>query len=198
VVHALTEIAPRWPDLVVSGINSGANLSTEVTISGTVGAALEAAAFGLPALAVSLEMDARFHLTGDPSANYEAVIAHTRTWAARLLQRPLPQGWQVLNVNVPATAKVETPWRATRLSLRRYFEPTPPRRVNGEGRPGYVMIRHPEHSEPDSDVHAVLVDGVVSVTPLSLDMTAAGALQAEGWADAEPAMAPNYAWEAAS
>jgi broad specificity polyphosphatase/5'/3'-nucleotidase SurE len=60
------------------------------------------------------------------------------------------------------------------------------------------MIRHPEHSEPDSDVHAVLVDGVVSVTPLSLDLTAAGALQAEGWADAEPAMAPSYAWEAAS
>ena len=57
VVHGVLELAPRPPALVVSGINYGTNLGTEVTISGTVGAALEGGAFGIPSLAVSLDMD---------------------------------------------------------------------------------------------------------------------------------------------
>src|SRR5512139_1054863 len=56
VLHAVLEILPRRPDIVVSGINYGENVGSGVTISGTVGAALEAGALGLPALAVSLQM----------------------------------------------------------------------------------------------------------------------------------------------
>ena len=54
--HGLLEFTPRSPDLVVTGVNYGGNMSTDITISGTVGAALEASSFGIPALAVSLEM----------------------------------------------------------------------------------------------------------------------------------------------
>ena len=63
VQHALLEIVSQKPDLVVSGINYGENIATGITISGTVGAAMEAAAAGIPAMAVSLETDKIHHLS---------------------------------------------------------------------------------------------------------------------------------------
>jgi 5'-nucleotidase len=179
VVHALTEILERKPSLVVSGINFGANLSIEITVSGTVGAALEAAAAGFPALASSIEMDPRYHLTGHAQADYAAATAHTRAVAAAMLRgamtgtRPHPPADDVWawNLNVPTDATPETPRRITRLSWRRFLIPTPPDRGNGHGRPGYTCMGDPLLAEPDSDIRALLVDRVVSLTPLSLDMT---------------------------
>ena len=171
VVHGVVELAPRRPSLLVSGINSGANLGTEVTVSGTVGAALEAGAFGIPAMAVSLEMDAAFHLSGKDGADYAAARAFTRRFAERLLAHGLPYDVQALNINVPADATPDTPWWLARLSRRRYYHPLPPDRNNGQGRPGYQQTREPEHAELDSDVWALLVDRIVTVTPLSLDLT---------------------------
>jgi 5'-nucleotidase len=82
----------------------------------------------------------------------------------------------VLNINVPAGARGLVPWRLTQLSRRRYFEPLAPDRSNGSGRPGYRLLQHPEETEPDSDIHALLVDRIVTVTPLSLDMTSRSTL----------------------
>jgi len=172
VVHGVVELVPRRPDLVVSGINFGANLGIEVTVSGTVGAALEGAAFGIPSLAVSLEMDPAYHLTGDDGADYTAAKAFTRLFAQFLLDSTLPYDVHVLNVNVPRQATADTAWWLTRLSRRRYFQPLPPDRAHGQGRPGYALLVDAEQAELDSDVWAVLVDRVVSVTPLSLDLTA--------------------------
>jgi 5'-nucleotidase len=172
VVHGVLEMATRRPALVVSGINFGANLGIEVTVSGTVGAALEAGAFGIPALAVSLEMDAAFHRTGDPTADYSAASAVTRRFAHQLLTGVLAHDVDVLNVNVPSDATPDTPWRLARLSRCRYFLPLPPDRVNGRGRPGYRVIAEPRQAEPDSDIWALLVERVIPVTPLSLDLTA--------------------------
>ncbi|MBN1660255.1 MAG: 5'/3'-nucleotidase SurE [Anaerolineae bacterium] len=171
VVHGVLEFAPRRPDLVVSGINFGLNLGTEVTVSGTVGAALEGAAFDLPAMAVSLEMDAAYHLTGDDSADYAAAVAITHFFASRLLAGALPYDVHALNINVPRDATPETPWWLSTQSRRRYFLPLAPDRKNSHGRPGYAVITNPEEAEVDSDVWAVLVDRVISVTPLSLDLT---------------------------
>ncbi len=171
VIHGVTELASRRPSLVISGINSGANLGTEVTVSGTVGAALEGGAFGIPSLAVSLEMDAAYHLTGDDSADYTAARAFTRLFAKRLLAHGMPYDVQALNVNIPSDATPDTPWWLARLSRRRYYLPQAPDRANGQGRPGYLQIYEPEQAEFDSDVWAVMVDRVVSVTPLSLDLT---------------------------
>jgi 5'-nucleotidase len=171
VDHAVIELAPRPPAIVVSGINYGANLGIEVTISGTVGAALEASAFGIPAMAVSLEMDPHHHLTGDAEADYAASRAVIRQFAAFLLANRLPRDVDILNINVPAVATLETAWRLTHLSRRRYFLPIPPDRANGEGRPGYRLIDEPNRAEPDSDISSVMVDGIISVTPLSLDLT---------------------------
>ena len=132
VDHGVIELAPRRPALVVSGVNFGANLGIEVTISGTVGAALETSASGIPALAVSLEMSPDHHLTGDAQADYTACRAFIRYFGDMLLEQSLPADVDVLNVNVPALATEETPWRLTRLSKHRYFLPVPPDRANGE------------------------------------------------------------------
>jgi 5'-nucleotidase len=167
----MTELAPRRPALVVSGINFGTNLATEVTISGTVGAALEAGAFGIPALAVSLETDPAYHFTGDDSIDYSTAKTFTRYFARQLLARALPGDVDTLNVNIPADATPYTPWQLTRLSRKRYYVPHAPDRDNGEGRPGYHLMIDPESSEPDSDIRAVKVNRTVSATPLSLDLT---------------------------
>lgn len=171
VVHAMIEFVSRPPALVVAGINFGENVSTEITISGTVGAALEAAAFGIPALAVSLEMTVDEHLTGGEAKNYSATQHFTALFARRLLDRAMPYDVNVLNVNVPDSATPQTPWRLTRLSRQRYFVPLGPDRANGNGRLGYTIRANPDQAEPDSDVWAMHAH-VVSVTPLSLDMTA--------------------------
>ncbi len=172
VVHAILEIAPRTPDLVVSGINFGENLSIEVTISGTVGAALEAAAFGIPALAVSLEMPIAEQLSNHEEKDFAAAQAFTTRFARKLLHGDLPYDTHILNINVPITATPETAWRLTRLAHHRYYYPLPPDRDNGSGRPGYRLLHDPAVTDPDSDIRALSVDRVVSVTPLSMDMTA--------------------------
>jgi len=177
VVHGVMEFATRTPSLVVSGVNHGANLGTEVTISGTVGAALEAAAFGIPGLAVSQEMESAWHRTDEPICDYTAAIEFTRRFARRLLEAPLPDDVDVLNLNLPRDATPETPWCLTRLSRRRYYVPLLPDRERGEGRPGYRQIEDAEAAEEDSDVRAVKVEGQVSVTPLSLDLTSRAAFR---------------------
>jgi 5'-nucleotidase len=171
VDHGVIELAPHRPALVVSGINFGANLGIEVTISGTVGAALEGSAFGIPALAVSLEMGAEHHLTGDAKADYAASRSFIRHFAAVLLAQRLPPDVDALNVNIPADATPLTSWRFTRLSRRRYFLPVPPDRANGEGRPGYKLIENVAGADRGTDIHTLLVDRMISVTPLSLDLT---------------------------
>jgi 5'-nucleotidase len=166
VVHGVTELAPRWPALVVSGINPGANLGIEVTTSGTVGAALEAGAFNIPALAVSLEVDPGH---ANDRVDYSAAMAFTRQFAWQLLTHALPRGVDALSVNFPADAEPSTPWRLTRLCRRRTLLPVPPDRSNGGGRLSFV--EDIGQAEPDSDVWAVKVDRMVSLTPLSLDLT---------------------------
>jgi 5'-nucleotidase len=172
VQHGMLELAPRKPSLVISGINSGANITTDVTISGTVGAALEASAFGIPSLAVSLEMDPQYYLTGNDEADYTAAQAYIHQLAQQLLAVGLPYGIDVLNLNIPSSATPDTPWRLTRLSRYRYFDPLPPDRSTNQGRPGYRINQEPAKTELDSDLFAMLVDRIVSITPLSLDMTA--------------------------
>jgi 5'-nucleotidase len=171
VVHGMVELAPRRPSLVISGINFGANLGTEVTVSGTVGAALEAGAWGIPAIAVSLEMEPDYHLSGNDQADYQAAAAFTKIFAERMISKLMPYDVHAINVNVPCDATPNTPWWLTRLSRCRYFLPTAPDRKNGQGRPGFKVIADYDQAEIDSDVRAVLIDRAVAVTPLSLDLT---------------------------
>ncbi len=172
VQHGVLELSARLPSLVVSGINYGENTGNGVTISGTVGAALEGASLGIPSIAASLQMPIDMHLSY-ADVNFAAAAHFVRLFAARMLEQRMPDDVDVLKIEVPQDATPETPWRVTRLSRRRVFWPTRPERVvlSDIGKLGYELRADPERAEPNSDVYALMHDHVVSVTPLSLDLT---------------------------
>lgn len=181
VQHALLELMPRYPDLMVAGINYGENVGSGVTISGTVGAALEGASFGLPALAVSLQTDTHHHHTYSTDIDFSAAAHFTHYFAERLLNTSLPPDVDVLKVEVPETATPQTRWQMTRLSRHRYYFPVKPQRAQLTNKASISYRRAADEQahtiEPDSDVGALLAH-IVSVTPLSLDMTARVRLEA--------------------
>jgi 5'-nucleotidase len=173
VLHGVLEVMKSKPDLVVSGINYGENVASGVTISGTVGAALEAASLGIPALAVSLEAAAEYHLTYSEEVSFLVAAEFTARIARLLLNRKLLPDVDLLKVDVPSDATVDTPWQLTRLSRQRYYEPLAPTRASWTERAviGYreagLLDREPENT----DVYALRKKRIVSVTPLSLDLT---------------------------
>jgi len=168
VIHGVVELAPRRPSLVISGINFGSNVGRDVAMySGTIGAALEGGAFNIPSLAVSLEMH---DWRGDETADYTAAIACTQRFARRLLAGALPHDVDTLKISIPADATLSTPWRLTRLSCHGLVW-SPPDRANDHNRPSLELVEDASQIEPDSDIWAVKMDRVISVTPLSLDLT---------------------------
>lgn len=173
VQHGVIELADRLPALVVSGINYGENCGNGVTISGTVGAALEAASLGIPSMAVSQQTPRDLHLSYSPDVDFSAAAYFARKFGMWLMEHDTPDDVDVLKVDVPLEATPETAWKITRLSRRRVYWPTRPERValSDVGRIGYRFNYDPAKAEPDSDVYTVLHEGVVSVSPMSLDMT---------------------------
>ncbi len=172
VQHGVIELASRLPSLVVSGINYGENAGNGVTISGTVGAALEAASVGIPAIAVSQQTPRDLHLSY-ADVDFSASAYFARLFGEWLLNHRRPDDVDVLKIDVPMGATPETPWRVTRLSRRRVYWPTRPERValRDVGKIGYELRADPNEAEPDSDVYTLLHDHMVSVTPMSLDLT---------------------------
>lgn len=173
VLHALLELAPRPPDLLVVGINYGENPGADVTCSGTIGAALQGASCGVPALAVSRQAPKEVHINLSDEVDFTTAAHFTRFFARRMLAVALPFDVDVLKVDVPDCATPETPWRLTRQSRQTYFRPVPPRRsdLSQPGRMDYEAAWDIRDLEPDSDIYALAVDRVVTVTPLSLDLT---------------------------
>ncbi|MBT4262790.1 MAG: 5'/3'-nucleotidase SurE [Deltaproteobacteria bacterium] len=162
----------RKPDLLISGINYGENMGTGVTASGTVGAAMEGADLGIPAIAVSKQT-----APGDyhecTKQDWQPTAYFVRQIAKIMLTGALPADVDLLKIDVPREATPDTPWRLTRLSKKRYWrtflaDPGPHSRIKD----AEVTIQIDESSlDAQSDVYAVAVDKVVSVTPLSLDFT---------------------------
>ncbi|MEP7292953.1 MAG: 5'/3'-nucleotidase SurE, partial [Chloroflexota bacterium] len=173
VQHGIIELADRLPSLLVSGINYGENCGNGVTISGTVGAALEAASLGIPALAVSQQTPRDLHLSYSSDVDFAASAYFARKFGLWLIEHDTPDDVDVLKLDVPINATPETPWKMTRLSRRRVYWPTRPERValSDVGRMGYSLNYDPSQAEPDSDVYTVLHEGLVSLSPMSLDMT---------------------------
>jgi len=173
VLHGVLEIMPRRPDLVVSGINYGENLALGITTSGTVGAAMEGAGLGIPSLAMSLETSTDHHMSYSTEIDFSAAAHFTALFARRLLEGGSFLGVDLLKVDVPSGATPQTPWQVTRLSRQNYYISTPPpaRPWGQPGRVGYYEGADLD-CEPDSDVYVLRVARRVSVTPLTLDMTA--------------------------
>jgi len=164
------------PDLVVSGFNIGENLSTEAaTTSGTIGAALEAAGQGVPAIAVSIRVEDEGDKFADTNfkRDYSAAIGIVRRLAGCVLEGKMPKGIDVLNVNIPSTAGPDAEIVVTRLA-RKMYNTRVHHRHDPRGRSYYwidgTVI---DDAEEGTDLHAVVKKGQVSVTPLTMDMTAA-------------------------
>ncbi len=177
-VHlAVTGMLDELPDLVVSGINLGANLGDDTIYSGTVAAATEGFLLGIPAVAVSLCSKAGVHFETAARVAREIVetIVRERPWAPLLL-----------NVNVPDVPYAELRGRAvTRLGKRHKAEPvvrtTTPRHetVYWVGAAGAA-----QDAGEGTDFHAV-GQGLVSITPLQIDLTHTQQLPlVRGWFDA--------------
>jgi 5'-nucleotidase len=174
VQHGIIELASHQPALVVSGINYGENAGSGVTISGTVGAALEAASSSIPAIAVSQQTPKNLHLSYSNEVDFSVAAKLTCQFGIWLIeQSALPDDVDLLKIDVPLGATDDTDWRMTRLSRRRVYWPTRPEResLDNIGKIGYRYNIDSSKAEPDSDIYALLVDKVVSVTPMSLDMT---------------------------
>jgi 5'-nucleotidase len=175
VYLGLYKLAGGWPDLVVTGINHGFNLGSDVFYSGTVAGSVEAALRDVPAIAVSLE-----HRPGGNADRFAAAARFTHALARGVLERGLPKG-TLLNVNVPAHAQPGA-YEWTRLG-RRVYRDQVEERDDLRGRRYYWIGGPPVPSkqEEGSDGAAV-TRGIVSVTPLGLDMTHDDLLQhLPGW-----------------
>ena len=174
VLHGVLEIVPNKPDLIVSGINYGENVGMGITISGTVGAAMEAASMGFPALAVSLQTEPEYHLSHSEDIDFSAAGYFTAYFAQLLLNREFPTEVDLLKVEVPSHATPETGWQVGRLSRNRYYDPIPAQRESWD-RPGPISYKHSEGIDDDpegTDAHILRTKKMVAVTPLNLDMTA--------------------------
>ena len=160
VMMAVSQILDFRPDLAIAGINSGPNLGENIYYSGTVAAAAEAAKYGIPAIALSV--NARQDI------DYEPVAAFAVRIAAKVIEDGLPNG-VALNVNVPHpwTGGIEITRQSQKISRNLMVETADP-----HGRPYYWMHEEvPLHdAEPGTD-YAAIRDGHVSITPIRFDHT---------------------------
>jgi 5'-nucleotidase len=163
-VHiAVTGLLERDPDMVVSGINHGANLGDDVLYSGTVAAAMEGRFLGYPAVAISLVLDSGWH--------FSTAAEVTRQLLKHMLEHPLPSD-TIFNVNVPDLPLDELRgYEITRLGFRHKSEPAI-KQMDPKQRPIYwIGPSGPgQDAGPGTDFHAV-ANGKVSITPLKIDLT---------------------------
>jgi 5'-nucleotidase len=161
---AVYSLLPRPPDLVISGINDGANLGINVLYSGTVSAATEAAILGVAAMAVSIAQKK------DPP--FAWALPHIEMLANWILRNGLPKG-VALNVNIPALPPEQVRgYKLTRQGLARFKECFE-RREDPRGNHYFWLTGQAtaDEIETQTDVYA-LRNGYVSVTPLFYDLTA--------------------------
>ena len=168
---AIVKLLPRRPEIVLSGINRGANLGDDIFYSGTVGGAREGTFFGLPAVAFSL------------AAKAETDFSHAAAFAARLvalvLERGLPER-TLLNVNVPPG---QPRGAAITIQGRREHEGTILEALDTRRRTYYWIEEGRDRwlNDEMSDIHAVR-QGLISITPLQTDTTHHVAVAAlRGW-----------------
>ena len=163
VTLAVHRVLPSPPALLVSGINRGVNLGDDVTYSGTVSGAFEGALHGIPSMAVSQE--------GSTSFRFGVAALYALRLARSVLQDGLPAE-TLLNVNVPDRPRhLIRGVKITSLSRRRYVDPVVERQ-DPRGRRYYwiagTRVSSRRGKDPD---YVAMRDGMVSVTPLRLDLT---------------------------
>lgn len=182
---ALDAILPYKPDLVLSGINRGANLGTDVLYSGTVSAAMEGAMEDIPSVA--------FSLTSFSSLDFGPAAEFARVLVRKIADQSLLPG-TLLNVNIPAIAQADICGvMLTRLGIRRYrdiFE----KRVDPRGKTYYWLAGEVVEQEAalGTDIQAIK-DNYITITPLHNDLTAEIA-PTQNWLAQVTAISPESFW----
>jgi 5'-nucleotidase len=167
VVLGANELCGGTPDLVVSGINRGANLADDINYSGTVGAAVEAVVVGIKAVAVSLCTSWTWD---DAVLHWDTAAAIACDVAAETLRAPLPEG-SYWNVNVPNVARDALRGiRYTRQGRKSYAERMS-RDGSSDGAAYFWVWSNPVVGGGDDTDTAAVDDGFASVTPLRMDRT---------------------------
>jgi 5'-nucleotidase len=169
------------PDLIVSGINHGANLGDDITYSGTVAAALEGIILGIPAIAVSQQATGIGMGYARGSFDFAVAAAFTAQLVDRLRSEAMPEA-TLINVNCPAGEP--TGIEVTKLGKRIYNDKLKPLgETTAEGRQRYEIYGYePGYEEVEgTDLHAV-ARGRIAVTPIHFDLTDHGGLERlRGW-----------------
>jgi len=173
ILHGIYDVMDNKPDFVVSGINYGENIGSSITMSGTVGAALEAASLGIPALAVSMQTSQEHHFSLSQDVDFNIAGYFTQKIAQKIMRDGLPEDVDIIKLDIPQGATKDTPCVLTRQSRQRYYCPKPARRdsLSDRGPMGYDIRYDIDELETDSDLRVILVDKKVSVTPISIDLT---------------------------
>ncbi|WP_406532333.1 5'/3'-nucleotidase SurE [Methanobrevibacter sp.] len=173
VTLGLFEILDEKPDIMISGINTGFNLGqAELTTSGTLGAAIEAATFGIPTIAISLEVvrdDIKFE-NGEIEIDFDFAGKMLKKIAEIVLKKGLPEGIDLLNVNIPANP-IDEEFEVVTLGKRMYT-PIIHKRLDPRGKPYYWIGGEPYESDvPGSDGYELRKAHKTTVTPLKIDLT---------------------------
>ncbi|MEX0876908.1 MAG: 5'/3'-nucleotidase SurE [Phycisphaerales bacterium] len=170
---ALTNLWPERygvgsrPDLVVSGMNAGANCGINVIYSGTVAAAIEAAFLGVPAIAVSLHIDKQ-------APDFTLGAIHARRAIDTLIAGGLPDRHEIVSINIPATEFLcdDTPIEVCPMNTHALVDQYE-RRTSPAGEHYYWSTAYGldfRSTDEGSDVHE-LFDRKITITPLSFDLT---------------------------
>ncbi|MDP2813577.1 MAG: 5'/3'-nucleotidase SurE [Erysipelotrichaceae bacterium] len=174
VSHGVLELCERKPDLCISGINYGENLGLSITCSGTVGAAFEADSHGIPTIAVSRQVDLNLqHSDNFVELDWTACKHITRHVAKRVLEVGFPEGVSILNINVPEGATPSTEVRFTKQSRHNYsiFIKPEPRDFDKSFRLKSQIDLNIDDVNRDSDIFAIVCDKVISITPLTWNLS---------------------------
>lgn len=173
VTLALFEIMDEKPDIMISGINTGFNIGqAELTTSGTLGAAIEAASFKIPTIAISQEVtrdDIKFD-NGEIQIDFDFAGKMLNKLAKIVLKKGLPEGIDLLNVNIPANPTDEE-FEVVKLGNRMYT-PFIEKRLDPRGKPYYWIGGEPYTADkPGSDGYELRRSQKTTVTPLKIDLT---------------------------
>ena len=169
----LFQLLDETPDIMISGINTGYNMGqAELTTSGTLGAAIEAASFGIPSIAISLEVtrdDIKFE-NGEIEIDFDFAGKMLNKITKIVLKKGLPEGIDLLNVNIPENP-INDEFEVVRLGKRMYT-PIIHKRLDPRGKPYYWIGGEVYDSdEPGSDGYELRKACKTTVTPLKIDLT---------------------------
>ena len=165
VKFALDKILTRKPDLVVSGINHGANSSINVIYSGTMSAAVEAGVEGLQAIGFSL-------LDFSWDADFSQAKKYIQQIVRNVLENPIPKGI-VLNVNIPKLPEKEIKGIKVCKQAQAKWEESFDERINPHGKKYYWLTGYFNNMDNSQDADEIaLSEGYISIVPVKFDLTA--------------------------